>query len=183
MRSRSKRSGGQTNVVAVERLCEGERLLHEGDLVTDKLHLTADGPSLVVEGNLVVEDLLVQEFRAGFLIVFGNLNAKNIASSGQIFVTGNLSVGDTLFGNCTNYGTDVLGKTRARVLVSAREHYFGLYGGHSIERIVDVYGDTPNLGDVTLAKDALVDGIDFGFDEVAVVTRLRAGQSLLRHNE
>lgn len=166
-------------VIDLECLCSGALVVHEGDLVVDELHLTAEGPSLLVEGNLVVHGTLVQEFRAGFVIVFGNVDAKNIATTAGIFVTGDMTVGDTLYGNCTNYSTDVLGITRARVLVSAKEHYFCLYGGHEIERIVDVYGDTPNLDCATDGEDALVDGIDSGFDEAAVAERLRRGHSLL----
>lgn len=160
-------------------LCSGELRIHRGDLSVDELHLDAECPTLVVEGDLRVAGTIVQEFRAGFLIVLGNVEAKNIVTTALIFVTGDLSVEDTICGNCTNYSTDVLGKTKARVLISAKEHYFCLYGGHSIDRIVDVYGDTPNLDDRTDGEEALVEEIDSGFDEDAVATRMRAGAPLL----
>lgn len=163
-------------------LCSGELRVHRGDLDLDELHLAAESPTLVVDGNLRVSGTIVQEFRAGFLIVFGDVEAKNIVTTALTFVTGDLTVEDTICGNCTNYSTDVLGMTKARVLVSAKEHYFCLYGGHAIERIVDVYGDTPNLDDRTDGEDALVGDIDSAFDEAAVAARMRAGQSLLRED-
>jgi hypothetical protein len=95
-------------------------------------------------------------------------------------VTGDLSVTGTLFGNCTNDLTSVLGKTSAKTLVSAKEHYFCFYGGRTIERIVDVYGDTPNLDDRTDGEDALVDDLDGGHHAESVARRLRVGLSILR---
>lgn len=169
-------------VIDLRSICsnvEGIRL-HEGDLTLDALHLAAEGPSLFVDGNLVVEGLIEQEFRGGFLVVFGDLQAHDIATTAQIVVTGNLTVAGTLYGNCTNFMTTVLGRTKAQTLVSAKEHYFCLYGGRDIERIVDVYGDTPNLDDRTDSAEALASGLDGGFDEKAVARRLRDGLSILR---
>ena len=97
---------------------------------------------------------VAQTVRAGFLVVFGDLDAGDIATTAMIFVTGNLTVRGTLFGNCTNYMTSVLGHTRAKVLISAKEHYYCLYGGRTIERIVDVAGNTPNLDDRTDGDEA-----------------------------
>lgn len=159
--------------------CSGSVRLFEGDLSLDSLHLTEHTDSLFVDGNLTVSGLLVQDFRAGFLVVFGNLSARDIATTAHIFVTGDLTVQGTLYGNCTNFDTTVLGHTRAKNLVSAKEHYFCLYGGRSIPRIVDVYGDTPNLADATDGESALVPGTDSGFDEAAVVALLEQGQPIL----
>ncbi|MEZ4361592.1 MAG: hypothetical protein R3B48_15500 [Kofleriaceae bacterium] len=166
-------------VIDLSSICSGTLRLHEGDLSLDALHLTAESPSLFVEGNVQIRGLLQQDFRAGFLVVFGDLEAGDIATTAQIFVTGNLTVRGTLYGNCTNYMTSVLGHTRAKVLVSAKEHYFCLYGGRTIERIVDVYGDTPNLDDRTDGEEALVGGIDDGFDEGLVADRLRRGEPIV----
>jgi len=161
-------------------ICSGTLRVHDGDLQLDELHLRAEGPSLFVDGNVRVSGLIQQEFRAGFLVVFGDLEAGDIATTAQIFVTGNLTVRGTLFGNCTNYLTSVLGHTRARVLVSAKEHYFCLYGGRTVGRVVDCYGDTPNLDDRTDGEDALVDGIDKGHDQRAVAALLRQGQPIVQ---
>jgi hypothetical protein len=167
-------------VIDLDAICSGRARLHEGDLVLDALHLQPGGPSLFVRGNLTVDGLIQQEFRAGFLVVFGDLRARDIATTAQVVVTGDLTVEGTLFGNCTNYLTTVLGKTRAKALVSAKEHYFCLYGGRTVERVVDVYGDTPNLDDRTDGEEALVDGIDAGHDGEAVAERLSRGLSILR---
>ncbi len=161
-------------------ICSGAMRVHDGDLDLDELHLRAETPSLFVDGNLRVRGLIQQEFRAGFLVVFGDLDAGDIATTAQIFVTGNLTVRGTLYGNCTNFMTSVLGHTRAKLLVSAKEHYFCLYGGRTVERIVDVYGDTPNLDDRTDGAEALVAGIDNGFDVRAVADRLRRSEPIVR---
>jgi hypothetical protein len=161
-------------------ICSGKLRLYDGDLVLDELHLAAGGPSLFVRGNLAVSGLIEQEFRGGFLVVLGDLAARDLVTTAQIVVTGDLSVSGTLFGNCTNYPTSVLGKTSAKTLVSAKEHCFCFYGGRTLERIVDVYGDTPNLDDRTDGEAALVDDVDAGHDAKSVARRLRAGQSILR---
>ncbi len=161
-------------------LCSGTLRLHDGDLELDELHLRAGEPSLFVRGNLTVRGLIQQDFGAGFLVVFGDIDARDIASTAMIFAAGDLTVGGTLFGNSTNFMTIVLGQTRATTVVSAKEHYFCLYGARSLRHVVDVYGDTPNLDDRTHDSQHLIDGIDQGFDEVAVAAVLRAGGSLLR---
>jgi hypothetical protein len=161
--------GDQGGVIDLESICSGEMRVHDGDLDLDELRLRAEGPSLFVDGNLVVRGLIEQEFRAGFLVVFGDLEARDVATTAQIFVTGNLTVHGTLYGNCTNYATSVLGHTRAKAIVSAKGHLFGSYGGRTAERVVDLRSRTE-----------LVDGIDSGYDERAVADVLRRGGSILR---
>jgi hypothetical protein len=167
-------------VIDLDSICSRAMRVHDGDLELDELHLRAEQPSLFVGGSLKVHGLIQQDFRAGFLVVFGDLEAGSIATTSQIFVTGDLTVRGTLFGNCTNFDTSVLGHTRAQALVSVKEHYFCLYGGRTIARIIDCAGDTPNLDDRTDGEAALVDGIDRGFDERAVAERLRRGDPILR---
>jgi hypothetical protein len=178
--ARAEAADGVDGVIDLACICSGTVRVHDGSLELDELCLRADGPSLFVDGDLKVRGLIEQEFRAGFLVVFGNLEARDIATTAEIFVTGDLTVHGTLFGNCTNYDTSVLGHTRSQVIVSVTEHYFCLYGGRTVGRIVDVYGDTPNLDDRTDGEDALVDGIDGGFNQRAVSALLRGGGSILR---
>ncbi|MGE0404243.1 MAG: hypothetical protein AB7T06_46470 [Kofleriaceae bacterium] len=156
-----------------------ERRLYEGDLEVDELVMEPEGPSLFVAGDLTVRGVIQQGFRAGFLVVLGTLRARAIATCAQIVVTGDLIVEDTIYGNCTNYMTTVLGTTKAKVLVSAKEHYYCLYGGREVELLVDTYGDTPNMeGAHRTGNDALA--MDDAYDEVEAASKLRAGVSLVR---
>ncbi|MFN0249984.1 MAG: hypothetical protein ACKV2T_24085 [Kofleriaceae bacterium] len=156
----------------------GERRLYEGSIEIDELVMEPEGPSLFVAGDLTVRGVIQQGFRAGFLVVLGTLRAKSISTCAQIVVTGDLVVEDTIYGNCTNYMTSVLGKTKARVIISAKEHYFCLYGGREVELLVDTYGDTPNMeGAQHTGNDALA--MDEPYDEVEAATKLRAGTSLV----
>jgi hypothetical protein len=166
-------------VIDLESLCSGKVRLHEGDLAVDELHLKAGSPSLFITGNLTVTGMIQQDFRAGFLVVFGDVTANHLVAGAQIFISGKLTVTGTIFGNCTNYPTLVLGRTKAATLVSAKEHYFCFYGGQTIKRVVDAQGDTPNLEAATDGQDALVDGIDKGHDTAAVVKLLRAGKPII----
>jgi len=166
-------------VIDLVSLCSGELRVHEGDLAVDELHLKANSPSLFITGNLTVTTMIQQDFRAGFLIVFGNVIAHDLVVGAQIFISGKLAVQGTIFGNCTNYPTLVLGRTSAETLVSAKEHNFCFYGGRTITRIIDAQGDTPNLEDATDGNEVLVAGIDKGHDTAAVVKLLRAGRPII----
>lgn len=146
----------------------------------DALALPAESPSLFINGDLKVNGLIEQHFRGGFLVVFGNVEAVDMFCGAQIFITGSLTVKNTIFGNCTNYPTLVLGPVKAKTLISAKEHYFCFYGGRSIKRIVDAQGDTPNLEDAEYGVDILVHGIDGGHDNDAVLKLLRRGKPLAK---
>lgn len=155
-----------------------ERRLHEGSLELDELVMAPEGPSLFVAGDLTVRGVIQHGFRAGFLVVLGTLRVKSIATCAQIVVTGDLIVEDTIYGNCTNYMTSVLGTTKAHVLISAKEHYFCLYGGREVDVLVDTYGDTPNMEGAQHTGDEAL-AMDDAYDEVEAATKLRAGRSLV----
>lgn len=171
--------GDVDGVVDIECWTSGrERRHHAGAPTLDALELPSEGASLFISGDLTVSGSIIQPFRAGFLVVLGNLRARSIVTTAQIVVTGDLVVEDTIYGNCTNYSTSVLGKTTARVLVSAKEHYYCLYGGREIGTIVDVYGDTPNLDDRhRTGPEALA--MQDAFDAREAATILGMGGSLL----
>lgn len=146
----------------------------------DVLALPAESPSLFINGDLKVNGLIEQHFRGGFLVVFGNVEAVDMFCGAQIFISGSLTVKNTIFGNSTNYPTLVLGPVKAKTLISAKEHYFCFYGGRSVKRIVDAQGDTPNLEDAEYGVDILVHGIDGGHDSDAVLKLLRRGKPLAK---
>jgi hypothetical protein len=154
-----------------------ERRLYDGSLEIDELVMEPEGPSLFVAGDLTVRGVIQQGFRAGFLVVLGTLRATSISTCAQIVVTGDLLVEDTIYGNCTNYMTSVLGTTKARVLICAKEHYYCLYGGREVELMLDTYGTTPNMDGAQLGIEDLA--MDDAYDEVEAATKLRAGQSLV----
>ncbi len=154
-----------------------------GPVTLDELHLPAEGSNLFVEGSLTVEGIIAQDFRAGGLLVLGDLKARHIVTCAAIACTGDLTVSDALFGNCTNYGTNVWGRARAKVLVSAKEHIFSFWGGHDIEMMIDVYGDTPNLEGHHYTEETMHEVLhpDFGdgFDERQVLALLRRLDTVL----
>jgi len=129
-----------------------------------------------VRGDLHVRGAIKHDFRAGFLVVLGDLTTEAIVTTSQVVVTGALTVTDTLYGSCTNYATIVLGPARARLLVSVKEHLFSLYGARSFDTIVDIDGDTANLDDRTYARNEapLRAGLDI-YDESAVFAALAGG--------
>lgn len=156
--------------------------LLRGPVELDGLVLPAEGSTLIVDGDLRVRGVLQQAFRAGGLLVRGTLAADHVVTTGEIAVTGDLVVGGTLVGNCTNYCTNVWGRTRAQTVISAKEHYFCCWGGLEAEMILDTE-ETPNLGArATALGDAVAgylrDDVDL-YDEVGVAEVLRAHGTLL----
>ena len=156
-----------------------------GDIVLQSLHLPAEGSNLFVEGSLSVTGILKQDFRAGHLLVLGDLSVRHLVTSAEIACTGNLSVSGVLFGNCTNYGTNVWGRASAKVLISAKEHHFSFWGNHEVELMIDVSGDTPNLAGHHYNGDTMHEVLhpDFGdgYDEERVVELIRKRDTVLLH--
>jgi hypothetical protein len=135
---------GIESMIDVEALV-GPPQIADGDQTIDSLLLPAEGTSLYVCGNLTVHNRIVQRFRAGTLVVFGSLRSKHVITTGQILVTGDLDVAGTLYGNCTNYATIVLGTSRIGTMISAKEHLFSLLGDCKIDELVDIGGQAPNF--------------------------------------
>lgn len=156
----------------------------DGAVELDELHLPAGGSNLIVAGALTVRGTLKQDFRAGGLLVLGDLRARHLVTTAELACTGDLTVDGVLFGNCTNYATNVWGKARAQVLISAKEHAFCFWGGHLAECTVDVEGGAPNLGggQYTAATMHEVLDPDFGDgrDEAQVSALLRRRDTALR---
>ncbi|MFK8003781.1 MAG: hypothetical protein AB8H86_29735 [Polyangiales bacterium] len=149
-----------------------------GDHSGDSLRMRAEGSDLIVMGNLFLNASLKQDFRGGALLVLGSLHAKSIVSTGEIDVVGDVEVADVLFGNCTNYGTNVWGRADVRVLVSAKGHHFSFWGGAQCEVIVDVEGATPNLKGCTFDGESmhqLLHGSFDGHDEDHAYELIRRG--------
>jgi hypothetical protein len=131
-------------IIDIEALV-GPLQIADGDLAIDELLLPGEGSSLYVRGDLTVGKRIVQRFRAGTLVVFGSLRAHHVITTGQILVTGDLDVTGTLYGNCTNYATIVLGAARIGTLISTKEHLFSLLGAVAIGELVDPDGRAPNF--------------------------------------
>lgn len=142
------------------------------DVVVDDLRLPAEGSNLIIEGNLTVKGILKQDFRAGALLVMGDLQAGHVLTTGELACAGELRVDGLLYGNCTNYGTNVWGKTTAPTVISAKHHYFSFWGGHDIGVLIDVEGDTPNLDarnyDGATMAEVVLPEFEDGFDDMAV---------------
>ncbi len=154
--------------------------ISDGDLTLDDFRLEGEGSNLIVRGNLTVKGILRQEFRAGGLVVFGRLSARHIVTTGKILCLGDLEVPGTLYGNCTNYATDVLGRARVGTLISVKEHLFSFWGGWSVGRVIDVKGGTSNLDQSGPAETrSLRSEVEDLFEDEVVVATLRAHNSLL----
>lgn len=117
----------------------------DGAVTMAELRLPSEGSALYVRGDLTVSGRIVQRFRGGTLVVFGSLRARHLITTGQILVLGDLEVTGTLYGNCTNYATIVLGTARIGTLISARGHLFSFVGPHEIGELLDVDHDAPNF--------------------------------------
>lgn len=127
----------------------------DGDLVLDELDLEPEGSNLIVRGDLTIARTLRQRFRAGGLVVFGRLTARHVVTTGRILCMGDLEVPGTLYGNCTNYETDVIGKASASVVISAKGHLFAFWGDHTIGGVVNVANDGANIEDYGPDIDAV----------------------------
>ncbi len=151
-----------------------------GDLEVDDLRLEREGSNLLVRGDLTVKGILRQEHRAGGLVVFGRLSANHIVTTGPILCLGDLEVPGALYGNCTNYATDVLGRASIGTLVSAKEHLFSFWGNWSVGGVIDVGGGTSNLDQYGPAETGrLRPEVEDLLEDEAVVATLRAHGSLL----
>jgi hypothetical protein len=151
----------------------------DGDLVLDELVLEAEGSNLLVRGDVTIKGILRQQFRAGGLVVFGRLSARHIVTTGKLMCFGDLDVPGTLYGNCTNYETDVLGRANVGTLISVKEHLFSFWGRSVVGGILDVQGATPNLDRYGFSETRQLrpDVLDL-FDVETVVATLRAHDSL-----
>jgi hypothetical protein len=155
-----------------------------GDLSTGALHMQAEGSNLFVDGSLRVDGILKQDFRAGGLLVMGDIHAKHVVTTAEMACTGDLTVEGTLYGNCTNYGTNVWGRTKAKTVMSAKEHYFSFWGGADLDLLIDVYGDTPNLEEhdhcSSSMDEILRPEVGDAYEESVIFELLQAHGSILR---
>jgi cytoskeletal protein CcmA (bactofilin family) len=117
----------------------------DGELNIDSLLMPTEGTGVYIRGNLTVTHRIVQRFRAGTLVVLGSLRAKHIITSGQILVTEDLHVSGTVYGNCTNHATSVLGTSTIGTLISAKSHMFALLGAVKIGELLAVDEPAPNF--------------------------------------
>lgn len=152
---------------------------------------------LLVKGDLTVRKFIYNEDTDGAagLVVLGNLRAGNMLVGGQeIYVTGNLVVEELFWGDynhgdlrvlgnataavfaATDYGVDVRGQTKWGINLTPAEE----------TAEVNWLGLDVALTEATLVEELLVfnpdpeEGLTLGRDE-AVVSRLQAGQSLLKN--
>ncbi|MDQ3368742.1 MAG: hypothetical protein M3680_25210 [Myxococcota bacterium] len=117
----------------------------ESDVAIEELRLPSEGTALYIRGDLTVSGRIVQRFRAGALVVFGSLRARHLVTTGPILVLGDLEVTGTMYGNCTNHATVVLGATKVGTLISAKQHMFSFLGPVTLGELVQVEPAAPNF--------------------------------------
>jgi hypothetical protein len=102
-----------------------------GDLALDFDNDDADGPDgTIVDGDLEVTGSIInRNSDAGpFLLVTGNLHAKNLVAGGaEIVVLGDLIVDEVIFGYYNHGSITVHGATRAKAIIT-EYHAFDLRG-------------------------------------------------------
>jgi hypothetical protein len=117
-------------------------LLHKGNLTLDQLDLDhrKDGvpDGLIVDGNLTVDVIENGEQDFGpFLVVLGDLKAKNVAVGGApIEVTGNLAVSGTFHGYYNHGITTVKGDVAVNLLI-ADDYLFRFKGKWQGKDVID----------------------------------------------
>lgn len=116
---------------------------YDGNVELENLHLSSDSPDVLIKGNLIVNDWIKQDYETS-LIVLGDLVTNEIITSSQIFIMGNLTVNNHLYGNCTNYATSIFGNAQIDKLICVNEHWFCFYGKQNIDSVIDD-DDTFNL--------------------------------------
>lgn len=129
-------SGEVTGAVDVETLLLPSVQVVDGDVTIDELRMSQEGSNLYILGDLTVSGRLVQPFRSNALVVFGSLRAHHVVTGAELLVFGDLEVPGVLYGNCTNYATNVLGAARVGTLVSCKDHMFSFWGARAIGELV-----------------------------------------------
>ncbi len=129
-------SGEIDGAVDIETLLLPSVQVIDGDVTVDELRMHQEGSNLYVLGNLTISGRLVQPFRSNALVVFGSLRAKHVITGAELLVFGDLDVTGVLYGNCTNYATNVLGAARVGTLVSCKDHLFSFWGSRGIGELV-----------------------------------------------
>jgi hypothetical protein len=154
---------------------------------------------ILVEGSLNVEACITNEDTDGatHLIVQHNVFANDIAVGGQhFFVQDSLNVANLLWGHYNHGSMYVGGAARARIGIFTDEYSVELAGGETITHLIDEVRDVPNLIEfsyeyVHAVFDAsVINGAEDGdsslselVDRDAVITALRAGNSVTRSSE
>lgn len=175
-------SGDVDGVVDLETLLLPSVQVIDGDVTLDELRMHQEGSNLYVLGDLTITGRLIQPFRANALVVFGSLRAAHVVTGAEILVFGDLDVPGVVYGNCTNYATNVLGTTRVGTLVSCKEHLFSLWGKRSITELVRRHG-APNFEVYAAAPGirtgrALDPAIGDPYDEAAIAAALQTRDDL-----
>lgn len=94
--------------------------VYEHDVTLASLDLS-DG-NVVVTGNLTLTEDLVSHDESGFLVVLGNLTARNILSGGgQITIRGNATVGNGVHCDYNHGSLWIAGDLRAKVIAAEHE--------------------------------------------------------------
>jgi len=171
-------TGDVDGVVDIETLLLPSVQVIDGDTSLDELRMVQEGSNLFVLGNLAIGGRLVQPFRSNALVVFGSLRARNVVTGAELLVFGDLDVPGVVYGNCTNYATNVLGTARVGTLASCKEHMFSFWGSREIGELVrrgtppnfEVYESAPGVRTGRRFDPAIGDP----YDEASVAAALQA---------
>jgi len=171
-------SGEVEGSVDVETLLQPSVQVIDGDVTVDELRMGQEGSNLYVMGNLTITRRLFQPFRSGAIVVFGSLRAHHVITGAELLVFGDLDVTGVLYGNCTNYATNVLGAARVATLVSCKDHMFSFWGSRAIGELVRRHA-APNFEIYKAAAGvrtgrAIDPAIGDPYDEASIAAALHA---------
>ena len=176
-------SGDVDGAVDIETLFLPSVQVIDGDVTLDELRMHQEGSNLYVLGNLTITGRLFQPFRSNALVVFGSLRARHVITGAELLVFGDLDVTGVMYGNCTNYTTNVLGAARVATLVSVKEHTFSFWGSRAIGELVrrhtppnfEIYGAAAGIR----TGRAIDPAIKEPYDEASIAAALHARDDIL----
>lgn len=195
----NKKTSAQTKI----RIYDGD--LHiDGDLWLDwpkAFEGKENQDGMIVTGNLDVTGNILNLEGGPFLLVLGNVKARNLVSTdGEIHIIGNADVSETIIGEYNDGVLYIDGKVKARLVIN-NDHCLelGQYSGPAFDprrsvrcRYEGVYKWGEELADlkeflvpeIKLEKDTVGFGDETEFDSVDVreqiFPRLRNGLSILK---
>jgi len=151
----------------------------EGDIVLD---LDDDGDNVLVTGDLQLEGSIINTRvdTGRFLVVTGSLNAKNIIAGGsEIYVFGDATVANAIFGHYNDGTLSIGGRTKARaILISHHDCQFeGGTDGLEIDLRRDSVSPDFELPDILSNEFIEPEGY---VDEDALIKAILSGKKFLK---
>lgn len=109
---------------------EKDIVFHDGDLHLSNLHCLAELEIgvFIVHGNLIIDGCIsLSDDLMQLLFVTGNVTAKNVVTSGMLFIFGDLTVTNCLMGDY-NHGSAFIGSNLKAKFFFPEDYFFEVLG-------------------------------------------------------